>query len=143
MNSIVHNPEKEFKRKNKAIEHILSFEKIDEIIANHISLRELFKLNPLPEKYNQIEVQKISAAWSYHEQEVRLLMDTFRNSFYAWRELKSDNNVTGYRIEPLDKIEPCPCAKELSTKDFSTRNFPKMPSHIGCNCFINKVYKYD
>ncbi|MEJ8816436.1 hypothetical protein [Lacibacter sp. H407] len=143
LNLIAENPSKEFKRKNQAIEYILSLEKIDERIGKYISLRELFKLKPLPEKYSQIDIQKISAAWSYHEQEVRLLMDTFRNSYYAWRDLKNDEYIKAYKIEPLDKDYPCPCAKDLSTKIFSKNNPPKMPYHIGCNCFINKEYKYN
>lgn len=143
LNSIAENPAKEFKRKNQAIEYILSLEKIYERIGKYISLRELFKLKPLPEKYRQIDIQKISTAWSYHEQEVRLLMDTFRNSYYAWRDLKNDEYIKTYRIEPLDKLDPCPCAKELSTKTYSKSNPPKMPNHIGCNCFINREYKYN
>ena len=141
LNSIAENPSKEFKRKNQAIDYILSLDKIDERISKYISLRELFKLKPLPEKYSQISIQKILQTWFYHGQEVRLLMDTFSNSYYSWYDLKNNEYVKEYRIEPLDKLDPCPCAKELSRKIYSKNNLPKMPYHIGCNCFINKEYK--
>lgn len=143
LNAIANNPDKEYKRKNQAIEYILTLEDLEQKIGKQISLRELFKLNPLPPKYNSLNLHEISTTWSYHAQEVRLLMDTYRNSFYSWRDLKDKEYVKGYKIEPLDKEDPCPCAKERSLKKYSKNNPPRVPCHVGCNCFLNKEYNFD
>jgi hypothetical protein len=142
LNIIANNPDKEYKRKNQVIEYIFTLDDIEQRIGKQVSLRELFKLNPLPEKYNSLDIHTISRTWNYHSQEVKLLMDTYRKSFYSWLNLKDIEYVKGYRVEPLDTEDPCPCAKERSTKTYSKNNPPKVPCHVGCNCFLNKKYNF-
>jgi len=143
LNAIAENPEKEFKRKNQAVEYILSLNDLDTKIGKYISLRELFKLNPLPKKYSSVNTQEIIKTWQYHAEEVSLLMDTYRNSYYSWRDLKDKEYVKGYTVEPLDKEDPCPCAKERSEKKYPKSSPPKVPCHVGCNCFLQKEYDFD
>jgi hypothetical protein len=143
LNVIAQNPDKEYKRKNQAIEYVTALPDIDERIGKHISMRELFRLRPLPEKYNSLNLKEVADTWNFHNQEVRLLMDTFRNSFYSWRDLKDKEYVKGYKVEPLDKEDPCPCSKDLANKKFTKNNPPRIPYHIGCNCFLNKEYNFD
>jgi len=140
LNVIANNPEKEYKRKNQAIEYILTFDDLEKKIGNKISLRELFKLNPLPSKYSNLSLQEISKTWRYHSEEVRLLMDTYRNAYYAWTDLQDVTYVKGYKLVPMHKEDPCPCAKERSMKKYSINNPPKVPFHIGCSCMLNKEY---
>lgn len=140
LNTIAKNPDKDYKRKKQAVDYILTLPNLDEKIGEFISFRELFRLKPLPEKYSKTNLQEISKTWNYHAEEVKLLMDTFRNSYYSWRNLKDKEYVSNYTIEPLDKINPCPCAKERSKKQYSKTSPPKVPYHIGCNCFLNQVY---
>ncbi len=90
LNEIADNPEKQYYRKKQAVEFILEKGNAEELIGKKISLRELFKLNPLPEKYNSINLNELSQTWRYHEEEVKLLTQTFRNSYYSWRDLKEE-----------------------------------------------------
>ncbi|MDD3085376.1 MAG: hypothetical protein PHU32_05830 [Candidatus ainarchaeum sp.] len=140
LNSIAQNPDKQYNRKKQAVEYILNLPDLDDKVGKFISLRELFKLQPLPEKFNKINLDEISKTWKYHAEEVKLLMDTFRNSYYSWRDLKDKEYVKGYSVEPLDKENPCPCAKERSEKKYPKSSPPKVPFHIGCNCFLNQEY---
>lgn len=142
LNAIAQNPEKNYKRKKQAVDYILTLENLDEKIGKHISLRELFKLKPLPVKYSSINLQELKDTWSYHAVEVQLLMDTFRNSFYSWRDLKDKEFIKGYTIEPLDKEDPCPRALDRSKRKYPKSSPPKVPCHIGCNCFLNKEYDF-
>jgi hypothetical protein len=143
LNEIANYPDKEFKRKNQAIEYILTLDDFEQKIGKQVSLREIFKLSPLPQKFDSLDLCAISATWRYHAQEVRLLMDTYRTSFYSWRDLKDKEYIKGYKIEPLDKEDPCPCAKDLSQKKYSKNNPPRVPCHVGCNCFLHKEYNFD
>ena len=138
LNVIANYPEKEYKRKKQAIEYILTIDDLDSTIGKYVALRELFKLNPLPSKYSYIDLQDILSTWDYHAQEVRLLMDTYRNSYYSWRELKDTKYVKGYTVETLYKEYPCNCAKELSKKKYSKNMPPKVPCHIGCTSLLHK-----
>jgi hypothetical protein len=143
LNAIAQNPDKEYKRKNQAIDYILSKNNVDELIGKYISLREIFKLKPLPEKYKNFDLSTLENTWNYHREEVRLLMLTYRNSYYSWRDLKDDEYVKNYKVEPLDKENPCPCAKDLSKKKYSKNKPPRIPYHVGCNCFLNRNYDLD
>jgi len=139
LNQIANNPEKQYYRKKQAVDFILEQNNAEELIGKKISLRELFKLNPLPEKYDSINLNELSQTWRYHEEEVKLLTQTFRNSFYSWRELKEDKEyIKGYTVESLHNEDACPKAVECSKKKYSKSSPPKVPFHIGCDCYLNK-----
>lgn len=139
LNQIADNQEKKYYRKKQAVDFILEQNNVEELIGKKISLRELFKLNPLPEKYNSINLNELSKTWKYHEEEVKLLTQTFRNSFYSWRELKEDREyIKGYKVQPLHNENACPKAIECSKKKYSKNSPPKVPFHIGCDCYLNQ-----
>lgn len=140
LNLIASNPEKEYKRKNQAIEYILTLDNLEQKISENVSLRELFKLNQLPSKYDSLDLKSISSTIHYHTQEIRLLVDTYRKSASSWRDLKYKEYIKGYTIEPSNKENPCPYAKERSEKKYSKNDPPKVPFHIGCNCYLSKEY---
>lgn len=139
LNEIANNSDKKYYRKKQAVDFILEKENTEEIIAKKISFRSLFKLEPLPKKYSSINLEELSKTWRYHEEEAILLTQTFRNSSYSWRELKEDNEIIkGYKIEPLHNRNYCKKAIECSKKKYSKNSPPKIPFHIGCNCFLHK-----
>lgn len=140
LNAIALNPEKKYRRKREAVEFIMAHREVKERIGKYLSTRTLFRLKRLPEKFNPSSLREVAETWNYHSQEVRLLVDTFRNSFYAWSDLKDDEYVKGYRVEPFDKEFSCPCAIAVEKKRFSKDNPPRVPFHIGCNCLLNKEY---
>ena len=144
LNDIAKNPEKEYKRKNQAIEYLLAIPNIEEKIGSKISLRELFKLKPLPDKYASINFKEITDTWSYTNEVVSLLMDTYRNSNYTKQTLQDKEFVKGYTVTNFEGEEyMCPCAKELINKKYPKSRPPKIPYHIGCNCSLDKEYNFD
>jgi hypothetical protein len=137
LNTIASNPNKEYKRKNQAIEYILTFENLDQIIGKHISLRSLFKLQPLPQKYDTLNLNEISETWQYHEEEAKLLIQTYRNSYYSWKEVNNREHlkyVNQWEVSNFN--DTCPCGKKR-TKTYSKNNVPRVPFHIGCTCSLS------
>lgn len=143
LNDISNNPETQFKRKKQAVEFILDIPNIEEKIGSKISLRELFKLKPLPEKFLSINLQEVSDAWSYTYEVVGLLVDTFRNGSYAAQTLNDKEYVKEYRVECWGNEDNiCPRAKELIDKKYPKSRPPKIPFHIGCNCSLRQEYNF-
>lgn len=142
LNLLAKESDKVYNRKNQAIQYLLGKDELLNDLGKFVSLRELFKLKPLPDKYKNLDLKQIARSWNYHEQEVRLLTDTYRNSYYSWRNFKDQKYIKSYSVEPLNKLDPCPCAKDLSQKFFSKNNPPKLPFHIGCNCFLKREYDF-
>lgn len=143
LNAIAQNQEKDYKRKNQAIEYIVTLDDLDDRIGRHISLREMFKLMPLPERYISLNIQEIANTWEYHGQEVSLLVNTYRTALYSMRDLTDLEYIKGFKVSPLEKQNPCPCSIDLERKRFSKNNPPRIPYHIGCNCFLEKEFTFD
>lgn len=144
LNEIANNPEKQFKRKNQAVEFILAIPNIEEKIGSKISLRELFKLKPLPEKFAAVNLQEVSDTWSYTYEVVGLLVDTYSNASYSAQTLKDKEYVKEYKVEYYSNEENmCPCAKELINKKYPKSRPPKIPYHIGRNCSLRQEYNFN
>jgi curved DNA-binding protein CbpA len=144
LNAIAANPDKEYKRKNQAIEYILYNDNdFEQKIGEFVSLRELFKLKPLPEKYSSLNLNDIIKIWDYYSEESGMLIRTYYQSFYSWRDLKNTDFVTGYTVSPFNKENPCPCAERRASIKYPKNNPPKVPCHIGCNCYLHKEYTSD
>lgn len=143
LNEIANNPEKQYKRKNQAVEFILAIPNIEEKIGSKIALREFFKLQPLPEKFSGINLQEVSKSLIYTYEVVSLLVDTYVNANYVEQTLKDKKYVKRYEVESFGNEETmCPCAKELIKKKYSKSSPPKIPYHIGCNCSLLQEYNF-
>lgn len=143
LNEIANNPSKIFKRKNQAVEYILQFPDLDKLLGTKISFRELFKLNPLPERYSQIDLEELSDSWNYTYEVVDVLVDTYRRSFESYTTLKEDGQYSkGYKVECFanESGETCPCGKDLSTRNYKLSSPPQIPYHVGCNCLLRVKY---
>lgn len=144
LNAIASNPEKEFRRKHQAVEYILTKPNLEELIGNEISLREIFRLKPLPEKYSHINLEEIANVWNYTYVVVELLETTYSNTYDFDRNKKEDSEyMKGYKIEYHREDIHCQCCKEHSKKTYSINNLPHFPLHIGCDCFIDIIYDFD
>jgi len=143
LNLLAQSSGKEFKRKNLAIEYISGLSNIDEEIGKYISLRELFQLKPLPEKYHSIDIKALSDTWNYHHEEAFLLISTFQNTFYFWRNLHYSRNVREYTVHPQNTENACPCAIALSSKTYPKDTPPRIPYHVGCDCILRQVRNYE
>lgn len=147
LNSIAKHPEKEFRRKQQAVEYILTKPNIEELIGKNISLREIFRLKPLPQKYSNVNLEEISSAWNYTNVIVQLLETTYRNAYYFDRNKKDGKEereyIKGYKIHYHRDDIHCQCCKEQSEKTYSKNNLPRFPLHIGCNCFVDTIYDFD
>jgi hypothetical protein len=140
LNKIALKEEGFFKRKEKVIEFILSDEPSKINIGNNVSLRRIFKLKPLPEKYSGIQLKEISNSWAVTKEQIRLLVETFRDSKRYTEETKGDMSwVDGYRIEKNEDSDTefvCLRAREVCKKKYGRTNPPRLPLHIGCNCYL-------
>lgn len=139
LNSIANNPEKEYKRKNQAIEYILSKQELLDNLENHIRYRELFQLQALPDKYENIDVKAILRLWECYKVEIELLVQTFRNSIYRWKEQHEDSNLKDLYSNCFVRStnSRCKCAKDREQKKYPIDTPPQVPCHIGCQCWIN------
>lgn len=142
LNEIAINADKQFKRKNQAVEYVLKLPNLDEVLGKYISFRELFKLIPLPSKYSQINLKELSKTWTYTNEVVNMLVNTYQQSYLSYSTLKRDKKyVKEYKVYCYDEIEDmCPCAKDLISKVYPKSNPPIIPFHIGCNCSLQEEY---
>jgi hypothetical protein len=144
LNSISKHPEKQFSRKQQAVDYILTLPNLEENIGKNVSMREMFRLKKLPEKYNHIILTEISNAWNYTTIIVELLISTYRNTFYFDSNKKEDKDyIKGYKIEYRREDIHCECCKNHSEKTYTESNIPSFPLHIGCQCFIDTIYDFD
>ncbi|MBR3946190.1 MAG: hypothetical protein IKJ56_03710 [Bacteroidales bacterium] len=139
LNAIASNPDKEFKRKNQAVEYILNDEKAVSRIGEYVSFRELFKLLPLPHEYDALDIDAILRVWESHRVEIELLIRTYKESVYQWERYHEDSDIRK-RIFKTCKVEctndRCQCAKDRMKRTYSIDNLPKTPCHIGCSCWL-------
>jgi len=143
LNEIAKNHGKEYKRKNQAIEYLMTFDNIEEKIGQKIALRELFKLKSLPDKYSSLNIEYVFKDWEYYNAVIALLRQTYDKSYYTFIELKDNKNVKSYNIEPHYEGYQCKCSQDNKKKKFTKDNPPRIPCHIGCYCQLNKIYDWD
>lgn len=139
LNEIADNPEKEFKRKNQAIEYIIAHHEKQERLGEYISFRELFKLLPLPEKYANLDLDQVRMMWDCHREEARILLLTYSHAQYSARDLqqaKEYHEGEPYVFRISVSNEQCKCAKDMEKQKFSKNKPPKVPCHVGCNCWL-------
>lgn len=140
LNKIANKVDGFFKRKDKAIDYILADENIKKEIGKHISMRRIFKLKPLPNKFSNINLSDLLKSWKFVEELIKLIVSTYRDSERYTEEIKGELSwAKGFRIGKQENINTdyiCPRAKEECKKKFSKSNPPKLPLHIGCDCYL-------
>lgn len=139
LNAIADNPDKEFKRKNQAIEFIIANPEKKERLGEYISYRELFKLLPLPEKYANLDLDQVRMMWDCHREEARILLLTYSHAQYSATDLKQARDYHGndpYVFRVSASNEQCKCAKDMEKQKFPKDKPPKVPCHVGCNCSL-------
>lgn len=143
LNAIAKNPDKEYKRKNQAIEYIIAHPDKIEHMGEYISFRELFKLLPLPEKYASLDLNQVRMMWDCHREEVRILLLTYSHANYFARDLKNieylDDESSSYKLWVIN--DQCKCAKSMAKQIYTKNKLPKLPCHVGCNCGLNTIHK--
>jgi len=131
------NPPK-FSRKSKGIEYLLSIPDIKDRIKKQLSMRSLFKIQPLPAEYSHIDLDKIQQSWAFAGELSRLITTTYYAAGYDKRS-RTDalENISSWEVYSNDDC--CPSCKRLSGKRYRTR--PHTPFHIGCRCRISPVFE--
>ncbi len=131
---------KPFTRKNKAVEYLLTVPDMKERLKREIAFRELFKLSPLPEEFNNINLEDISKAWKYTTEVATLLIETYISGGYAKRDFLERNKYLD-TIKSWEIItagdNACPYCKRLALKEYPKDVYPKVPLHIGCRCLVS------
>lgn len=106
-----------------------------ERISTFISLRELFKLLPLPPKYRELDLTEVSKSWEHNHVVVRLLLDTYRSSQMSGQNRIDPKYIQDYHIEcPGMGDAGCPRSKTILGKKYEKESLPRIPLHIGCCC---------
>jgi len=130
---------KPFKRKNKAVEYLLTVPDIQERLKSKMAFRELFKLSPLPAEFNNINLEDISKAWKYATEVATLLIETYIRGGYAKRDFlerkKYLDTIKSWGIMTTGE-DACPYCKRLALKEFPKDVYPRVPLHIGCRCLV-------
>lgn len=138
LNKIANKEEGFFKRKDKAIDFITADDNLKKSIGNHVSMRRIFKLKPLPDKYKELNLNELSSSWGFVKEQIKLIVDTYRDAQRYTEDIKGDLSWTkGFRIEKFEDLNSnfvCLRAREECKKKYSKSNPPKLPLHIGCNC---------
>lgn len=137
LNAIANNQQKEYKRKNQAIEYILEHDEAVSRIEEFVAFRDLFKLNNLPYEYDGIDIESIKRIFDCVNEEILLLMRTYNDSLYMWEQLQDKGSYKKCKI--FRGCDDCKCASDRQEKTYSTKNIPKIPCHIGCTCDIEFV----
>lgn len=138
LNLICNKEEGHFKRKNKAIEYLNENKELLSNIGKFVATRNLFKIKPLPNEFQNINIEAIQKHWAFLNEYIKLITDTYRNSDRNKEDIGGDNSwVKGFRVEKFEDLNSnfvCIRAREECKKKYSKSNPPKLPFHVGCNC---------
>lgn len=141
LNKIANKEEGFYKRKDKAIDFILADENLKNETGKHISMRRIFKLKPLPDKYSKLSLIELSNSWRVVKEQIKLIVYTYLNSERYTEEIKGDLSwAKGFQIEKQEDFNSefiCLRARAECKKKFSKNSPPKLPFHIGCNCYLH------
>jgi len=131
-----------FSRKKDAISALSSIEGVGKQCGEYMSIRELFMLTEMPEiKSGNIEVKLLSDAMDYAEVVARLIERTYRASKAVASRMSyiDAEYMSGWEVECHGN---CKKGKSLEKK-YPLKKPPQIPAHMGCNCFLESVYKDD
>jgi len=138
LNKIAGKEDGHFKRKQKAVDYLKENPKLLDNIGKHVSTRSMFKIKPLPAKFKNIDLESLSASWSYVKEYIRLLTNTYRDSERCTEDIKGDKSwIKEFRVEKHEDFVPdfiCQRARKECDKKYSKNRPPKLPFHVGCNC---------
>lgn len=133
LNAIAEKEEGHFKRKKKAVDYI-NEQDLSANLGKHIATRRIFKVNPLPSKYDHVDIDLVVKSWAYLKEYLNLFVDTYFNGeSYKDRTSHMSSYIEGWKVEPGYQ-DSCPRAREECKKTYSRSNPPKLPFHVGCTC---------
>ncbi len=142
LNKICEKEDGHFKRKNKAINYLNENPNFKNNIGKYIATRKIFKIKPLPEKYNNIDFEMIENQWNYLREYISVLSNTYQASEQYTADIKEDNSwIKEFRVDKFEDLNSnfmCLQAREKCKKKYSKSNPPKLPFHVGCNCDLRK-----
>lgn len=127
-----------FKRKNKAIEHILSMPNIKEQLNNRIAYREFFQLKALPGDFSHIDLRKVSNAWKYSSEVSFLIAHTYCLSNMSRVNTQyKDYDINGHwQISCTPDDFTCSFCKDRVKNTYPNKKPPFVPLHMGCRCVL-------
>jgi len=142
LNAIAEKEVGHFKRKKAAVAYI-NVENLGHNIGNLVATRKIFKVNPLPSKYANVNIKEIANSWAYLKEYLSLLERTHREGEDNYEQLNRTSSwVHNWIVEPGYN---CTClrAAEECKESYTRSNPPKMPFHVGCNCRLRGEMKKD
>lgn len=140
LNAIAEKEEGHFKRKKKAVDYI-NEHGLSGNLGRHIATRRIFKVNPLPKRYENIDIDEVAKSWSYLKEYIRLFVNTYNDSKYHTASVSHTSRyIETWRVVPGYQ-DNCPRAKEECKKTYTRSNPPKLPFHVGCTCYLRSELK--
>ncbi|NPA34995.1 MAG: hypothetical protein GXO48_08725 [Chlorobi bacterium] len=130
---------KNFYRKQKAIEFVLSQPDAVEVLSQHIALREFFQLI-VPEG---IDINYLKKRHDYAYATAILIYDTYSTAYYTLETIEkkrifSKELNTKIRFLEIDAQHCCrDCQKKYHNKKIRITSANLPPHHIGCKCFVD------
>lgn len=138
LNKIAEKEDNYFKRKQKAVDYLNDNPELLENIGKYVSTRSIFKLKPLPKRFESVNLETLTNSWGYTKEYIRLLTDTYRDSMRSTDKIEGDRTwIKEFRVEKHESLVPnfiCQRAREECEKKYSKNRPPKLPFHVGCNC---------
>lgn len=135
--------QKPFGRKAKAIESLVNLSDIQERVNRAVAFRELFQLNPLPDEFSNIDLNKISDAWRYANEVATLITHTYIMGGYSTQHMQQDLDpdlarsfFTGWELSPARDNATCQYCMRAASKIYTKKEYPTVPLHIGCRCTV-------
>lgn len=123
-----------FADKNEAIEFGCKIHDMPERAKKAVQIEYLFQLQPFPEKFGRDDFHDFLKGFEYAYEIYSLVFLTI---------MGADFNLNIYLEEQPKKLPwhvvnkyCCPSCKDLLKIEYPTESCPRLPYHVGCNCYI-------
>jgi hypothetical protein len=142
LNSLASDLNRQFKRKDEAIQFLSKLPDIYQRIGRITPLRGMFQLNQLPSEFSNVDLNKVSLALDFAEVVASLLIHTY----FAAHEPPSGEElryIKGWKVDTVKDAFTCPFCERFDGKIFPKESYPKVPFHIGCRCTVVPITKFE
>lgn len=138
---------KKFSRKAQAVEFLSALDDINNRLQKHVSFRQLFQLDRLPDDLTHIDLESVARSWAFAEEVTLLLIHTYtmsdnkRRTRDYYKELGF--SIRGWKIDTIDDSSCCPACREAGKKTYGASMLPRVPLHVGCRCSVQPILPDD
>ena len=113
-----------------------AWERLDAIVA----VDDLYVLQPLPKKFRDVDLSKISRCWRRDCIVAKLVIRTYAaggHEMEAARRAATREDLSGWAVV---RVHGCRMAQDIARKHYAPGRRPVLPAHIGCECTVEPIY---